>query len=223
MSGSLQPIQPADSASGSSAEQQLVAALRRGDETAFRTVVERHHRSLVRLARTYVSDPAVAEEIAQETWLALVRGIGQFQARSSLKTWLFHVLVYQARRRMKREGRTIPFCDLEGPTVAPGCFLPPDAEWAGHWADALPDWEGTPEERLLADETLHQVEDLIAHLPERQRQVIILRDVEGLSAPETCGILEIPDRTQRLLLHRARSRVRAGLDAYVRGEDGKPA
>jgi len=213
------PPSPASAAAGD--EQQLVAALRAGNEQAFCTVVERYHRSLVRLARSYAGDPMVAEEIVQETWLALVRGIGQFEARSSLKTWLFHVLSYQARQRMKREARTIPFSDLEGPTVDPGCFRPPDVEWAGHWADALPDWGDTPEERLLAAETVARVEELIATLPERQRLVIILRDIEGLTAPETCDILEIPDRVQRLLLHRARARVRAGLDGYVRGTDGR--
>ncbi len=223
MSGSLRPIPPTNPTSAGGAERQLVAALRRGDEAAFCTVVEQHHRSLVRLAQAYVSDPMVAEEIVQETWLALVKGIDRFEARSSLKTWLFRVLTYQAQRRMKREARTIPFSELEGPTVDPGCFEPPGAKWAGHWSEALPDWGGTPEEELLAGETLACIEDLIARLPERQRQVIILRDIEGLSAAETCGILDVPDRIQRLLLHRARARVRAGLDAYVRGAEGQPA
>jgi len=225
MPGNLHPI-PNDPAGASptanSAEMQLVAALRRGDEDAFCTVVERYHRSLVRLARTYVSDPMVAEEIVQDTWLALVRGIGQFEARSSLKTWLFHVLSYQANRRMKREARTIPFSELHGPTVDPERFDPPDTQWAGHWSEELPDWE-TPEEHLLAEETIACVDQLIARLPDRQRQVIILRDIEGLSAADACSILEIPDRIQRLLLHRARARVREGLAAYVRGDEGTPA
>jgi RNA polymerase sigma-70 factor (ECF subfamily) len=206
-----------------SAEAQLVAALRRGDESAFCAVVDRYHRSLVRLARTYVSDPMVAEEIVQETWLALVRGIGRFEARSSLKTWLFHVLSYQANRRMKREARTIPFSELHGPTVDPERFDPSGTQWAGHWSEELPDWEGTPEERLLTAETLACIDGLIARLPERQRQVIILRDIEGLSAADACSVLEIPDRIQRLLLHRARARVREGLTAYVLGDEGVSA
>jgi RNA polymerase sigma-70 factor (ECF subfamily) len=199
---------------------QLVAALRRGDAAAFATVVERYHRSLLRLARAYADDPAVAEEIVQETWLALVRGIGQFEQRSSLKTWLFHVVSYQAQRRMKQEARTIPFSDLDGPTVDPDRFDPPGTRWAGHWTDDLPAWEATPEEQLLAEETLHCLEGLIARLPERQRQVIILRDIEGLSASDTCSVLQIPDHIQRLLLHRARARVREGLAAYVLGNEG---
>lgn len=224
MFGSLRPRKPTGSSpSTQPAEAQLVAALRRGDEAAFATVVERYHRSLIRLARTFTPDPALAEELAQETWLALVRGIDRFEARSSLKTWLFHVLSYQAQRRMKREARTIPFSDLDGPTVDPNRFDPPGTKWAGHWAEALPDWEGTPEERLLAAETLTCLEGLIAGLPERQRQVITLRDIEGLSAADTCSVLQIPDNTQRLLLHRARARVREGLAAYALGDEGGAA
>lgn len=224
MSGNLQPIKPNESpASTNRAEMQLVAALRRGDEAAFATVVERYHRSLLCLARTFTPDTALAEELVQETWLALVRGLDRFEARSSLKTWLFHVLSYQAQRRIKREARTIPFSDLDGPTVDPGRFDPPGTEWAGHWSEALPDWEETPEERLLAAETMVCLDGLIATLPERQRQVIILRDIEGLSAADACSVLQIPDATQRLLLHRARARVREGLAAYVRGDEGGPA
>lgn len=223
MNKHLQPIDastPASLPPAGESEHQLVAALRRGDEAAFIALVERFHYSLLRLARSYGVDSAVAEEIVQETWMALVTGIERFEARSSVKTWLFRVLAYQAGRRARREARFVPFSDLTSPTVDQDRFEPSGGRWAGHWADRIPTWDDAPEERLLARETRDTIDRLIAQLPDRQRQVILLRDVEGVSAADTCAILEIPDHVQRLLLHRARARVRSGLDRYLRGIEG---
>ncbi len=195
-------------------ELRLVAALQRGDEAAFESLVERFHLSLLRLATAYVSDRMVAEEVVQETWLALVRGIDRFEGRSSLKTWLFRVLTYQARRRAAHEDRIVSFSDMESPVVAAERFRAD-----GHWAEGLPAWDDTPEEQLLSRETRALVESLIAQLSPRQRTVIVLRDIEGLSAAESCEILALTDSTERVLLHRARSRVRLGLEQYLRGTE----
>jgi len=213
MSGNPSPTQGSGrSLRFSDEEASLVAALRQGDETAFATLVDRYHAALLRLARAYVSDRIVAEEVVQETWLALVRGIDRFEERCTLKTWLYRVLVYQARHRIKHEARIVSFSAVESRR-----FLPSGGEWAGHWADGLASWDDLPEEQILSKETAAQIELLIAALPPRQRSVIVLRDVEGLDAAEVCEILGLTDSTQRVLLHRARSRVRRGVERYLVG------
>jgi RNA polymerase sigma-70 factor (ECF subfamily) len=194
----------------------LVAALQQGNEQAFIAIVERFHLSLTRLALAYVQDRAIAEEIVQDTWLALVRGIARFEGRSSLKTWLFRVLMYQARARASREERSVPFSAVNGPTVDPARFLPDGHRWAGHWAEAFPSFDDTPEEFLLRQETMSHIRHLIAQLPSRQRIVLVLRDIEGVSAAEVCDILSMNDGTERVLLHRARAKVREGLEKYLR-------
>jgi RNA polymerase sigma-70 factor (ECF subfamily) len=195
-------------------EAQLVAALRAGDESAFRSLIEMYHAMLVRVARMYVSTQAVAEDVAAETWLAVLEGIDRFEGRSSLKTWIFRILTNRAKTKGIREGRSLPFSALEPdePAVGPERFRTGDDRWPGHWA-APP--SGFPEERLLAGETRDVIERTIAALPPTQRAVISLRDIEGWSAEEVCNALTLTETNQRVLLHRARSAVRAALDEYL--------
>lgn len=208
---------------------ELVAALRSRDEAAFTALVERHHPGLVRLARSFVSTQAAAEEVAQETWLAVLRGIDSFEERSSLKTWLFRILVNRAKARGVREARTVPFSSLAGepgedrPSVDPDRFLDQaHPRWPGHWAAPPLRFGDLPEERLLSRETRAVIADAIAELPASQRRVIELRDVEGMSSEECCALLELSEGNQRVLLHRARSRVRGALERYLT-EDGEQA
>jgi RNA polymerase sigma-70 factor (ECF subfamily) len=195
-------------------EASLIAGLRAGDEAAFRALIEMYHAMLVRVARMYVPTQAVAEEVAQETWLAVFEGIDRFEGRSSLKTWLFRVLTNRAKTRGIREGRSLPFSslDAEEPAVEPERFHGGDHNWPGHWA-APP--RAFPEERLLAAETRQVLERAVAKLPPTQRAVISLRDIEGWSADEVCNALTISETNQRVLLHRARSAVRAALERYL--------
>jgi RNA polymerase sigma-70 factor (ECF subfamily) len=195
-------------------EAALIAALRAGDESAFRALIEMYHAMLVRVARMYVSTQAVAEEVAQETWLAVLEGIHRFEGRSSLKTWLFRILTNRAKTRGIREGRSLPFSALEPdePAVEPTRFHGGDHAWPGHWA-APP--AGFPEERLLAREMRDVIERAIEALPPTQRAVISLRDIEGWSADEVCNALTLSETNQRVLLHRARSAVRAALEQYL--------
>jgi RNA polymerase sigma-70 factor, ECF subfamily len=197
----------------------LLTALRDGDEAAFAQLVDRYHGALVRLARLYVSD-AAAEDVVQETWLGFLRGLSRFEARASLKTWLFRILVNRARTRAVRDGRTMPLSTLgfeteaREPAVDAARFRPADdSRWPGHWLVA-PAAEDLPEERFLAGELTDQVRAAVARLPPAQRQVVMLRDIQGLSSDEVCDLLQLTDANQRVLLHRGRSKVRAALEAY---------
>jgi RNA polymerase sigma-70 factor (ECF subfamily) len=199
----------------------LVSALQRGEEEAFSRLLELYHAPLLRLAMTYVRNRAVAEEVVQDTWLGVIRGIDRFESRSSLKTWIFRILANQAKTRALREGRTVPFSSLESwsqsaePAVEPERFL--DAthpRWPHHWVTPPASWEGIPESRLLGRETLAQVQEAIEMLPAAQRAVITLRDIEGWTSDEVCELLEISEANQRVLLHRARSKVRRTLERY---------
>ncbi len=211
-----------DIPTASADEVRLVAALRAGDETAFASLLEKHHNSLVRLAMMYVPDRAVAEDVAQETWVGVLRGIKQFEGRSSLKTWIFRILTNTAKRRGQREARSIPFssaweadADDDEPSVDPARFHPPDPPSnAGHWAVFPNPWQEVPEDRALSTETRAKIQGAIDNLPPTQRKVITLRDVEGWSAQEICNILEISETNQRVLLHRARAKVRRALEEY---------
>jgi RNA polymerase sigma-70 factor (ECF subfamily) len=203
-------------------ERRLIDALQRGDEAAFVTLIERYHTRLVRLAQAYVSSRAVAEEVAQETWLGVLKGISQFEGRSSLKTWLYSILTKRARTRGQREGRSVPFADLsradaEGDesAVDPDQFLPPSHEYAGWWSRQPQSWDTVPESRLLAQETRTKIDDAISALPPSQRSVITLRDIEGWASAEVCEALGITEANQRVLLHRARSKVRGALASYL--------
>lgn len=198
----------------------LIAALCRGDADAFATLVDRHSPAMIRVAMAYVPGRAAAEEVVQETWIAVMRGIDGFERRSSLKTWIFRILTNVAMRSGARERRSMPFSaladaeDTREPSVDPDRFLPADHElFPGHWVIAPARWP-LPEEGLLAGETREVIATAIAELPEAQRTVIALRDVEGWSAEEVCEALEISAGNQRILLHRARSRVRNAVEDY---------
>jgi RNA polymerase sigma-70 factor (ECF subfamily) len=194
----------------------LLGRLRDGDERAFEELVERYHRSLVRIALMYVRDRAVAEEVAQETWLAVLEGIDRFEGRSSLKTWIFRILTNRAKTRGEREGRQLPISAVLGddePEVPLERFLPADhPQRPLGWAVPPRAW---PEERLLSRETVEEMRVAIAALPAAQQAVIGLRDVEGLSAEEVAAALDISAANERVLLHRARSRVRRALEEYL--------
>jgi RNA polymerase sigma-70 factor, ECF subfamily len=198
----------------------LIAALRDGDEHAFAGLVDRHSSAMVRVAMAYVPSRAAAEEVVQETWIAVMRGIDKFEGRASLRTWVFRILINVAMRAGARERRSIPFSALaeaeatSEPSVDPDRFLPADhALFPGHWAIMPTRWP-TPEEDLLSGETREVITAAIAELPAAQRTVIALRDVEGWSSEEVAKALEISAGNQRILLHRARSRVRNAIEAY---------
>jgi RNA polymerase sigma-70 factor (ECF subfamily) len=205
-----------------SAEAQVLEALRAGDEAAFTQLVREYQPSLVRVARIYVPTQAAAEEVAAETWLAVLNGLDRFEGRSSLKTWIFRILTNIAKTRGQRDGRTLPFSALENPGRVPEAaldadrFLDPEhPRWPGHWAVRPEPW---PEDALVAAETQALVAEAIEALPPAQRAVISLRDVEGWSSEEVRNALELSETNQRVLLHRARSKVRRALESYL-GED----
>jgi RNA polymerase sigma-70 factor (ECF subfamily) len=211
----------ASSAPQAAADFELVNALRRGDEHAFISLVGRYHVPLLRLAQVYVANPAVAEEVVQDTWLGVLRGLEGFAGRSALKTWIYRILINTAKTRAQREARSVPLSalpdadgDADEPAADPAWFRPPDAEWPGHWISIPSDWNTLPEKRLLSQETLARIGEAMAALPPNQRAVIRLRDVEGWSAEEVCNILDITETNQRVLLHRARSRVRRAVARY---------
>jgi RNA polymerase sigma-70 factor (ECF subfamily) len=200
----------------------LVAALRTGDEAAFGWLLDQYHLPLRRTARMYVATDALADEVVQETWLAVLRGIDGFEGRSSLKTWLYRIVMNLARTRGVRESRSIPFSSAAGalsdgaePSVDPERFRPTDdPEWPGHWASFPLDWEHQPEARLLGRETLALLDAAITALPPAQREVVALRDVDGWTSAEVCNELGLSETNQRVLLHRGRAKVRRALESY---------
>jgi RNA polymerase sigma-70 factor (ECF subfamily) len=202
-------------------DEQILAALKRGDEAAFCRLVERHQALMHRVALRYVRSAAVAEEVVQETWLGVLNGLDRFEGRASLKTWIFRILTNRALSRAERERRVTPFSAFfadDDPAVDPERFRGPGDQWPGGWKTFPPSWDGLPEERLLARETLSLVAKAIAELPERQHLVILMRDIEGWDAEEVCQALAITEANQRVLLHRARSKVRRSLEAYLEPE-----
>lgn len=216
-----EPAEPAGQQAGASPEDvELVGRLLRGDEKSFVALVERYHGPLLRLARAFVADRFVAEEVVQETWLAVLNGLRSFEGRSSLKTWIFRIVTNKAKTRGWRERRTVPFSSLtdanteEQPAVAPARF-----QSSGMWAAPPDRWgDDTPENLLLRQEARAHIEDAIAALPPSQRAVVTLRDVEGLASAEVCHILDLSEVNQRVLLHRGRSRLRAALESYIRDQ-----
>jgi RNA polymerase sigma-70 factor, ECF subfamily len=180
----------------------LLLRLRSGDERAFVTVVERYHEPMLRLAASFVPSRAVAEEVVQDTWLAVLRGLDGFEGRSSLRTWVFRILVNRARTTATRELRSVPVADPE-PAVDPSRF---DA--SGSWADPPEHWIEAAEGRMEAGKLADRIRAWMGELPARQRQVVILRDIEEMSSEEVCAVLAISDANQRVLLHRGRSRLR---------------
>ena len=199
------------------ADQALVARLRAGDEAAFAELVAALHRTMLAVAETHVTGRAVAEEVVQETWLGVLQGLDRFEARSSLKTWVLAILVNKAKSRGVREARSVPFAALAPePAVDPGRFRPAGEAWAGHWRAFPADWTApSAEAKVRERETLRATMAAIAALPAVQGAVIRMRDVEGYSAEEVCAALDLTGGNQRVLLHRARSRVRAALEAHV--------
>lgn len=197
-------------------EREQLAALRAGDERAFAALVDLHGAAMLRVARLYVRDRAAAEEAVQEAWLGVFRGIERFEGRSSLRTWLLRIVANVARTKGVREARSVPFSALgdDGPSVPEERFRGPEERWAGHWASPPDEW-GRPEQELLTAETRSRLAAAIGGLPDAQRQVISLRDVEGWSADEVCNVLGLSETNQRVLLHRARTKVRAALDEYL--------
>ncbi len=204
-------------------EAQLLDALRAGDEGAFAGLVREYHSSLVRVARIYVSTLASAEEVAQETWIGVLNGLDRFEGRSSLRTWIFRILTNIAKTRAQRDGRTLPFSALQDPGRVPEAavdadrFLDPEhPRWPGHWAIKPEAW---PEDALVAAETRERLAEAMEALPASQRAVIMLRDVEGWYSAEVCNALGLTETNQRVLLHRARSKVRGALESYLREDE----
>jgi RNA polymerase sigma-70 factor (ECF subfamily) len=198
-------------------DEDTLAALQRGDEKVFVELVRRHQAVMMRIALRYLGNRTVAEEVVQETWLGVLNGLERFEGRAALKTWILRILTNRAISRAQREGRSVPFSSLgedgDGePLVDPDRFRPKDDRWAGGWK-SFP--QPLPEERLLERETLAMIEAAIAELPERQHTVIVMRDVEGWTAEEVCQALAISEANQRVLLHRARSKVRSRLESYL--------
>lgn len=199
----------------------LVAALLAGDEKSFVMLVDMYGPAMLRLAQMYVRTRAVAEEVVQEAWLGVLNGLKRFEGRSSLKTWIFRILTNVAKTRGEREGRSVPFSSLgdgeegNGPAVDPDRFFPPDHEASGEWQYPPRSIGDVPEERLLSRETLDVIERAIEGLPPAQRAVITMRDTEGLSSDEVCNVLDLTETNQRVLLHRARSKVRRALERYL--------
>jgi RNA polymerase sigma-70 factor (ECF subfamily) len=187
-------------------DMELIQRLRAGDEQAFVVLVRRYHDSMIGLASSFVPSRAVAEEVVQDTWMGVLRGIGSFEGRSSLRTWLFRILVNRARTAGARERRSVAIGDAE-PAVDPSRF---DA--AGAWLSPPEAWIEEVDDRLRSGKLAGRIRSAIEELPARQREVVTLRDVEGLSSDEVCHVLEITDGNQRVLLHRGRSRVRQVLE-----------
>lgn len=194
---------------------ELLERLRAGDEAAFIALVQAHHASMVRLALTFVSDRGAAEEVAQDAWLGVVKGLARFEGRASLKTWIFRILVNRARSRGVSDARMVPFSAFDAEEREEQPML--DRFTArGGWARPAAAWsEQSPEEVLAKRETREAIDAAIAALPAGQRAVVTLRDIEGLDASEVCNILEISETNQRVLLHRARVKLRAAVERHV--------
>jgi RNA polymerase sigma-70 factor, ECF subfamily len=205
----------------------IVEALRAGDERTFVMLVQRHGPTMIRVASLYVRNRSVAEEVVQEAWLGVLKGIDRFEGRSSFKTWLFRILTNTAATRAAREGRSVPFSALAGDElgeeealVDPDRFLPAGDRWENHWASSPLRFDSLPEGRLLSSETVGVARAAIEELPDVQRAVITMRDVAGFSSEEVCGELGLSEGNQRVLLHRARTKVRTALERHFEAAEG---
>jgi RNA polymerase sigma-70 factor (ECF subfamily) len=200
-------------------EVQLVERLRNGDQEAFETLVRRYNASMLAVARNYVKTRALAEEVVQDAWVGVLNGIDRFEGRSSLKTWILRIVANTATTRGVREARSVPFSSLapegEEAAVDPERFQGPDGAFPGHWNDYPANWRALPEDRLLGKEMLDVVKSAIEDLPPAQRAVITLRDIQGWDAADVSAALDVSAGNQRVLLHRARSRVRAELERQL--------
>jgi RNA polymerase sigma-70 factor (ECF subfamily) len=201
------------------ADAALLERLRAGDEAAFEALVARHYATMLAVAQNYVRGRAVAEEVVQEAWLGVIKGLDRFEGRSSLKTWVLSILVNQAKTRGSREARSVPFSALapegEEPAVDLARFRGADESYPGHWRAFPGDWGRSAAAAVQDRETLRVVMGAIAGLPNAQQTVIRMRDVEGFSSEEVCDALGVTEGNQRVLLHRARSRVRAALEEHL--------
>jgi RNA polymerase sigma-70 factor (ECF subfamily) len=199
-----------------SADAARLAALRAGDESAFAELVDELSPRLLRLARVHLGGAVVAEEAVQEAWIVVLKNLDRFEGRSTLSTWIFGIVVNVSRARGRLESRSRPFSSLSAadePVIDPDRFLPADHDrWPGHWAIAPAPW---PENALETAEAVHVIRDAVAALPETQREVITLRDIIGCTPEETCNTLGLTDTNHRVLLHRARTKVRAALEAAL--------
>jgi RNA polymerase sigma-70 factor, ECF subfamily len=197
----------------------LLERLRTGDEDVFALLLDGWSGGMLRVARSFVSTEESAAEVVQETWLAVIEGIGRFQGRSSLKTWVYRILTNTAKRRGTREHKVVPMSSIDdqGPTVDPSRFRPAGDPFPGHWWDYPPAWP-SPEQGLLTTEVRAHLTQALAELPERQRLVVVLRDVEGCPYDEVCELLGITAANQRVLLHRARAFLRGRLEEFYQQE-----
>jgi RNA polymerase sigma-70 factor (ECF subfamily) len=202
-------------------EGELLDRLRAGDERAFETLVARYYPTMIAVALHHVRTRAVAEEVVQEAWLGVLKGLDRFEGRSSLKTWILRILVNTAKTRGVRESRSVPYSSLapegDDPAVEPGRFRGPEDPFPGHWRAYPGDWHRLPDEALAQGETLKVVLGAIEALPAAQRTVIALRDIQGCDPEEVCALLDVSEGNQRVLLHRARSKVRAALERHLDG------
>ena len=205
------------------AEDQLIARLKRGDEGAFDELVTQHHSALIRMAMGYVADREVAEEIVQDTWMAVIESLNRFEGRSSLRTWICGILIHKAKDRGVREKRHTTFSAFESyddeneEAVDPSRFQQ-SGEWAGHWAFPPQPWDDqTPEKLLASQQAVNAMQRAIEALPATLKEVLILRDVEGVDAKEICEMLKITETNLYVRLHRARERVRAAVETYLSG------
>ena len=202
-------------------ETELIAALRRGDREAFAKLVDELSPALLRLAMAHVPSRAVAEEVVQDTWLGVLDGLAGFEGRAALKTWIFRILANRAKTRGAREARSVPFSALsdgDGSEGGEAGVDPARFDTKGMWQDPPHAWAAqTPEELLRREEAVKVMEDVVAALPKGQRAVITLRDLEGVGPEETCNLLGITMTNQRVLLHRARTKVREALERHLRG------
>jgi RNA polymerase sigma-70 factor (ECF subfamily) len=217
------PVTGAAEADPAGSDDALLAALRAGDGAAFAAVVDTWSPLMLRVAQRYVGDRQAAEDVVQETWLGMITGLARFEGRGTVRSWAFAILINRARSRFERDARVVPApvsggAEPSGPTVDPARFQGPDGEHPGHWTSTgAPRSWGQPERAVLDGEVRRVVGRALAGLPGRQRLVVELRDVEGLSAEETCAALGVSPANQRVLLHRGRAAVRAALEAYLRG------
>jgi RNA polymerase sigma-70 factor (ECF subfamily) len=199
----------------------LIARLRDGDERAFEDVVTRFYPSMLAVARGYVRSRAVADEVVQEAWVSVLKGLERFEGRSSLRTWVLRIVANTAQTRAVREARVVPMSSLEPESaeqaVEPERFRGAGDPFPGHWWAYPTDWRTVPEQRLLSQETLDVVKGAIEELPDLQRTVITLRDVVGCGSDDVCATLGISEGNQRVLLHRARARVRTALERHFDG------
>ena len=205
-----------------SPDDELVTRLKAGDELAFRSLIDEYNAPLRRVARNYVATDAAADEVVQDTWVGVLRGIDRFEQRSSLKTWIYRILLNIARTRGVRDKRSIPFASLgsddeDGPTFEPERFQHANDPHPGHWAAFPTRWHDQPEIRAVGHETIAVVRAALEMLPPNQQDVVRLRDIEGWTSTEVCNALDLTETNQRVLLHRGRAKLRAALEMYFGG------